>query len=307
MKLGIMILAATVLFMMAGALPFIKAEADPVLVFQSPVFTGLLFLLAGSLFYCCWKRRSMSSRGLVFAIVHLSVILILLGAFLRFLKEEKFNIYVPVGVEQPAVRIDEKNNYVDPGFGFDVFATEFKIDYFEPEEYDLYLIDSTNPDAEPELLKSFRIKGADEFDLGEYGTVNLEDLRDPDGIEGWKAHYRAGDSAVLSLTEPAVRRYYAKLLFSGGEDGLEKEAETEINKPVTHGGWRFYFLSFDRPMKRYIVLTARRDPGRILVISGIWLLIVSITVYCWFMAGDKRKYAAGEKREEKDKVEASAT
>ena len=33
---------------------------------------------------------------------------------------------------------------------------------------------------------------------------------------------------------------------------------------------------------KYIVITARRDPGRYCVIAGIWMIIAGVAILCWF-------------------------
>ena len=46
-------------------------------------------------------------------------------------------------------------------------------------------------------------------------------------------------------------------------------------------------MSHDTQNNEYIVITARRDPGRGCVIAGIWMIIVGVAVLCWFSQSRK--------------------
>ena len=60
-----------------------------------------------------------------------------------------------------------------------------------------------------------------------------------------------------------------------------------VNHPLDFHGWRFYLMSHDTQNNEYIVITARRDPGRGCVIAGIWMIIAGVAVLCWFSQSRK--------------------
>lgn len=53
-----------------------------------------------------------------------------------------------------------------------------------------------------------------------------------------------------------------------------REEKLAVNHPIEIQGWRFYLMSYDSQNRAYVVLTARRDPGRLAVVAGIWMVIV---------------------------------
>jgi hypothetical protein len=72
-----------------------------------------------------------------------------------------------------------------------------------------------------------------------------------------------------------------------GESGVSKRAELRVNHPVAFGGWRFHLVSCDES-GTMAYLSARRDPGRGVVIAGIWAAIAGVAAMCW------RRSALGE-------------
>jgi hypothetical protein len=52
-----------------------------------------------------------------------------------------------------------------------------------------------------------------------------------------------------------------------------REEKLAVNHPIEIKGWRFYLMSYDSQNRTYVVLTARRDPGRLVVVTGIWMVI----------------------------------
>jgi hypothetical protein len=54
-----------------------------------------------------------------------------------------------------------------------------------------------------------------------------------------------------------------------------------VNHPLSIDGWRIYLMSHSQTPRPYVVLLLRRDPGRLLVLAGIWCLILGVAGLCW--------------------------
>jgi hypothetical protein len=76
-------------------------------------------------------------------------------------------------------------------------------------------------------------------------------------------------------------RAFGVNLTVSSDEGPEEVRRLEVNRPVTHRGWRFYLMSYDEPGQRYVVLTARRDPARSVVIGGMWMVMAGTAWLCW--------------------------
>lgn len=222
MMFAMFILAALVLFMLAGTLLF--AGRDPAVVFHSPLFIILAGLLFVSLVWACARRRS-TGRQAAFILTHGAIVLILLGAALGFWFGEKSDLVVPVKPDHIIRNVPGKNLASIPlGFGLGVPA--FRVEYYDKKR----------------MMPSH-------FEA---------DLRIEDG----------------NISEIRVLR---------------------VNHPVSYRGWRIYLMSWENDptagevlTPTGVVLTARRDPGRGLVIAGIWMLMIGVTLTClWKGAADE--------------------
>ena len=83
-----------------------------------------------------------------------------------------------------------------------------------------------------------------------------------------------------SAVPPVPRHYEAELALTDGLGG-ETSRLLSVNHPVAWRGWRMTLQSYDADADRYIVVGARRDPGRALVLAGIGLLMAGIAWMCW--------------------------
>jgi cytochrome c biogenesis protein ResB len=76
------------------------------------------------------------------------------------------------------------------------------------------------------------------------------------------------------------RHFQASLCISR-KDGPDISRELEVNHPVEYGGWRFFLMSYDTESRRYVVLSARHDPGRPVVFAGMAMLMVGSAIMCF--------------------------
>jgi len=228
MKVAVFLLTTLVLFMLAGAIPV--GDGVPVVVFETPVFVILLAALAVSLVVCC-VRRKFSFRRLGFFLAHASVVLILIGAFVRYLKDQVGHLRLPVvGVavgrpgEADGIGVrwarSREGGLIDLGFRTSVKS--FEVLRYSP---DLALRVRKAPAKEgrrPEyvLERKVRIPGDGLLDLGPCGMFRVEQLFH-------RAEVKA-DLAVVERTQGrprgAVRltsKTYGSVLLVEGGSGLE--------------------------------------------------------------------------------------
>ena len=83
---------------------------------------------------------------------------------------------------------------------------------------------------------------------------------------------------------PTPKHFQASLRITA-VDGSTSASELEVNHPAEHAGWRFYLMSYDTDARRYVVLNARKDPGRKIVFTGIAMLMTGISILCWRKTG----------------------
>ncbi|MFH1731993.1 MAG: hypothetical protein ABIF82_10145 [Planctomycetota bacterium] len=278
MRVIIPVMIVIVCFLLAGAVPI--AGGAQAVVFRTPAFIGLMAVLAAALVVCSVRRRP-ALRQIGFWLAHLGAAAILLGGFLGHLRETKAQFRMPVGGEQ-AVRYlgrDEADR-IDLEFGFTVKS--LKVERYDPD-YALYRPEVSMHDGEERteyvFVRVVRLPDAGEIDLGPAGNLDVGQLRSngewvvQSGLKnGWLLEQR-----------PVDKHYEAVLLIYEDEDDDEPdEAMLAVNHPVTHNGWRLYLMDYDdRAGQRGVTLLARRDPGRGIVIAGIWCTLIGVTAMCW--------------------------
>ncbi|HBC85459.1 MAG TPA: hypothetical protein DCZ94_00745 [Lentisphaeria bacterium] len=75
-------------------------------------------------------------------------------------------------------------------------------------------------------------------------------------------------------------RFDAKIQFS--IDGkVSNEQLLMVNHPAYFKGWRFYLMDYDQGSQYHVVLFAKKDPGRMTAIAGIWILLFGAFVLCF--------------------------
>lgn len=278
MRVAIPVMIVTVCFLLAGAVPI--SGGAQVVVFHTPAFIALMAVLAATLVVCSVRRR-LALRQIGFWLAHLGVAAILLGGFLGHLRETKAQFRMPVGGER-AVRYlgrDEANR-IDLEFGFTVKS--LKVERYDPD-YELYRPQVSTHDGEERTEYVFervvRLPDAGEMDLGPAGKLDVDQLR---SNGEWVLQRSLKDGWLLE--QRPVDKYYeaALAVYEDEHDEEPDEATLAVNHPVTCNGWRLYLMDYDdRPEQRTVTLLARRDPGRGIVIAGIWCTLLGVAAMCW--------------------------
>jgi len=159
----------------------------------------------------------MTLRKAGFQLTHLGLVVILVGAFIGFLKAKKSEFALPISATHEIKQIPTANDNSSYDLDFGIAVTNFQVDFYEQSD---------------------------------------------------------------KQSRPTPKHFQASLRINS-LDGSTTSHELEVNHPVEHAGWRFYLMSYDTEARRYVVLSARHDPGRGVVFTGIALLMTGITIMCF--------------------------
>lgn len=282
MRFAIVILCAVLLLLLTAVLPVGKG-LDATAVYTSPVFIFLLAVLSGSSVWCCIKRK-FSLKKVGFYLVHFGVVIILLGAFLGYVAGTKGTLQLSLRPAQFVGRLlTGEGDTV--GFGFEVAAKDFSVKYYPPV-YHLYRElppERMVPGQMPfEKTGEFDTAGKTVLMLDELGEFSVSNLWN-EAQQEWVSRRMVERGAFLNLGSQTPSFFGVTLLIRDG--GPPIELPISINHPAGYKGWRFYLTSYDQAGQRYIVVSARRDPGRAAVVAGIWMLIVGTFVLCFRREG----------------------
>jgi cytochrome c biogenesis protein ResB len=284
MSFSMLVLAALVLLMVAGAVPVEGMEQGA--LFRTPAFVLLLAMLCVSCIVCCIRRaRGTPLRRAGFWLTHLGVVCVLAGGLGRLLWEEREQLIVPV-TPYHTVRAARRADGSVRELPFGVTVERFRVDYYDPDYWLCRPKETTDDgvsrtDYVPE--RAVRLSRNGTYDVGPpVGPIEAKTLKTGDG--DWVAQHVLPDGSILQRATATARRFEADLRVASG-DGPALRTLLAVNAPVSHDGWRFYLMSYDRQAERYVVLTARRDPGRPFALAGIWALIVGVAAICFPKAG----------------------
>ncbi len=277
MRAAVYLMVVLVLFLLAGAIPIGTGGAERV-IFRTPIFVLLLAVLCGLIVHSCFKSK-FSWKRLGFYSSHLGIVLLLAGALIGGIWGRQMQFSIPVSTTKDFWELPvAEGEYVDLGFGISV--TDFTVEYFEPD-YALYrpvrVIKDGIPETDYEFVDRIEMYNQN-FNLGKLGLVPAEDLQTENG--DWEEQYLLPGGEVLVKYPQEAQHYLAVFRIRDQQDKLLYH-DLEVNHPVNYQGWRFYLMSYDHESLGYVVLSARKDPGRLLVIWGIWVVLIGTGLICW--------------------------
>jgi hypothetical protein len=258
-------------FMLAGAIP--SAEGDQTVIFRTPMFIAVAGTLAVLCCWCCVRRRRMWTR-LGFQAAHLGVACIAVGAAVGHFGGTSTDFRALVGMGAYTDRLPTRTGDVIQ-LPFEVSVSDFDVQFYTPD-YTLYREDEAGRRV---VVGTFRPGKDGGLELGPHGTVPAARLRDEHGHLLERIGLEGG--LVLEAGRGTPRHYEATLSFRTLQ-GPERAHELAVNHPVKVQGWFFYLFSYgtDEAGRTYVDLTARRDPGRPVVVAGIWMTIAGIAAIC---------------------------
>jgi len=285
MRFAIYILSVMVIFFLAGAVKV--GDDSQVAIFHTPAFMCLTWLLCTSSLLCC-VRKGLKVKHIGFHLTHVGVVVIALGALIGHRTGIRSQFAAPIHETHLTDRIPLPEG--DPvNLDFQLGVKDFEVERYDPD-YALY-----KPGAPPEddnafhgdyiYVDTYHVAGLESVDLGEAGVIETIMLKTESGA--WLPQLVLDGGWVLQK-QPAVDKWYRATLILKDDESGEQEFDLAVNRPVKFKGWGFYLMSYDREQDRYIVIDARKDPGRNLVISGIYALMIGITALCWQGIGRRK-------------------
>jgi hypothetical protein len=277
MKPAILVLGALIVLLLTAVIP-VPGGFHANAVYYSPVFMLLLLLLSLMSIRCCWYRKfGLKQSG--FYLVHLGVILILAGAFTGYMAGTKGTVQLSLKPQQAVGQLlTAEGAPVD--FGFDMAAENFQVKFYPPM-YQLYRKlppEETVPGQMPYKL-------AGEFSAGENGVCIIKGVGPVSNLwnearQEWTQRKMLPDGSILNLAGQTPSFFGVTLLIEG------QKLPVSINHPASYKGWRFYLMSYDQQNQRSVQLSARRDPGRNIVVAGIWVVIAGTFIFCFRKNGE---------------------
>ncbi|HCE45280.1 MAG TPA: hypothetical protein DET40_17205 [Lentisphaeria bacterium] len=270
MYFTIIIFAAALLFLLAGALPC--PGGDSAVIFRSPVFIALLGIISTLSLYCCWKNI----RNPYFLASHLGAVIILSGAFISFLYGKNTQFNMPVMSAMLVDKIPAPNNgRWELGFSFSV--ADFKADYYKPD-YTFFIPDKSKEGGH-RRHETFSTEKATVLDFGKWGSLPVTSLLD-EKTGKWTDRFDLENGCALLRENPVPKDFEAKIRIVP-KNGSEFMCQLKVNRPVSYNGWRLYLVSFGNDKKPYVQLSAKNDAGRGTVIAGIWVLMAGTFISCF--------------------------
>ncbi len=290
MTIGIISMLIMVLFMVGGGLPLTDGTYVTA-IFSTPTFFLITLFFCICLVISCIKIRK-NVKNIPFILLHLSIVVIFIGAFIGQCFTIKSTFQMPIGQEyvirqvtlpedqsaqrsQMPFRSSPNDGLKELGFGISV--DEFKIDYF-PVDYDLFtMVKKKNQYGFEETDYPF-VKTFSQDDgpivVGEK-TITFDELFNKE-TDSWKTQYKVDDVNMLQVSPLREKYYQANFrIFKDLEQTDYEDVKLAVNHPVEYGGWKFYLMSYDKQARRYLQITARRDPGAVLVVWGFWIMSVA--------------------------------
>jgi len=292
MIVGIFSMFVLVLYTLSGGVPTGKEGLTT--VFYSPAFIISCFVMCASIAYECWIRGR-SWKRVSFLLSHFSIVIICIGCLIGMFTSKKANMMMYIGPDfyYEQVPFEKHDERLDFGIG----ATAFHLEKYPMKTIDLFVLKEIPTPENMQRMghpgrtvkdyvfeKSFDVADGDiKFENGT--VVKLADLK-VEGTDEWVAQYPVEGIGVLQPTAQMDKFYEVdfKIITKGEGEDAEDEIEIvrmEVNKPVSHGGWKFYLLDYDKRDHRYIWISARKDPGAIFVIVGCWLLMIGVSLICF--------------------------
>ena len=250
-------------------------------VFTGPIFIVLAFIFIVDTVFCCF-RQGFAVNKIGFYLSHLGIAAIFIGAILGygFGTKATFNIDVDKNKSYSKVKSVNKNN-ID--FGFSIGVEDFKVDRYDPE-FSLYINKngsqkSSNMD-DYQFIKLIKKNLNGSYSLGEYGVIDISELRDKNSADGFKNELLFDNGAALFKENSKDKHYLAKMIIKDS-NGVNIKKDLEVNKPVKYKGWKFYLMSYDKENSKYIVVEAKYDPGVKYVILGLWMTMIGTIMMCF--------------------------
>lgn len=232
------------------------------------VFTGVFG-------YLCWK--TLHTANLWLAGAHVSLALLLAGAFADFLWEQRIPAVLPADGTTALEQVTTEDGTTIP-LGFKVVINDFRVTHYEATSYSLY----TMADGHPADSRELTVKDG-ELWLGEEHWP-IAALKTAPGMKAPFLLIEGEEPRIILQDAPAVKDYAADCTIHTDHKGRpETRHETlRVNEPLECKGWLLYLTNYTQtPRGTHVQLLVRRAPGRIPALAGIVGIIACIGVWAW--------------------------
>ena len=283
MTVGVALLTVILLFLLAGAIPV--RDGVQAVVFRTPVFIGLLALLCVSLGACVLRYR-FSARQVGFHLVHVGIIVIIAGAAIGFFTGRSAVITLPITGDHTVARVRASDDSFIP-LGFRFAVTDFSVEMYEPD-YALFRPTDTKDNPDYTFVRMIRANTDGVFVVSPSNRVGGIELQIRSNV--WMRQYVLDNGLILQKAPAVPRRFDATLKFSDTASAA-REVPLRVNHPVTHHGWRFYLMSYQEEPELCVELTVRKDPGRRIVIAGMYALMLGTLMLCFTRTRERHAHA----------------
>ena len=267
---GAVVMTAAILLLLAGAFPVPGGQAT--VVFRTPVFLLVAALGAGLLLAACFLRRP-PLRQAAFALVHAGLVLVMAGAVLDWLREQRIeNVRLPVGMGHAIGRLrDAAGAGIDLGFTIEV--RDFSVNLYDPV-YSLFRPDPSAPDGLAFVRKVDPRVPSTLCNLPG-GGLAVDNLQSGGG---WRDDVSLPDGWRLRKQAEVPSSYEADVQTVA--NGVPRSWRLAVNHPVVLNGWQILLVSYGNEPMPVVELTFKRSPGRPLVVAGIWCVIAGVSLLC---------------------------
>ena len=263
LKASVWIMAVIAVFLVVGSILASFGLWDG---YYRSVFFIIFAAVFAAVMIWCLVFYKFSLKRLGFYLCHTGVLLIVVCSFVSWgtTKDTYFNI--PINKDGFYGEIVQNDGSV-LDFGFDISVASFKVEKYDAE-YSLYN-SKTNFTENNILIESVSQSRDGVYDMGEYGQVSADDLKNGKGV--YVSYYVLDGKYTMVKLPEADKSYTAELKI---RDEDVTSVELGVNKPYTYKGWKFYLMGYDTEGMSYVNLYVKNDLGNIPFAMGIWMTII---------------------------------
>ena len=254
-------------------------------------FMGLMGSLGLSSLLCVVLKFN-KRRGIPYIIIHLSIVIVLVGSFLKFQLKETGFVHIQEGMVTNEMLKMVNGRTVDETaeLPFSIRLNKFNVDFYESKpQVSIFEHDKDRPVA---VLK---MDGQTEVKVG---TVNVKLLgfrehpyapmpdhppmlvkmaeMEVDGKRGFVMEgrpVRHKDLAFMYRESSGMAKVYRSDISLLDDQGNELVRKTiVVNDPLVYDGWWLYQSNWDPNNLSYSGIQAVKDPGMLVVFAGLILL-----------------------------------
>lgn len=228
----------------------------------------------------CLVNFRFSWKKIGFYLCHIGILVIIVCAFISWISLKDTSFAIPVNRNAFYGEVMQDDG-TELNFGFDISIASFEVEKYAAD-YRLY--DKSGFDEKNILMETVIQNRKGVYDLGEYGTVSVDDLK-KNGA--YVSSYELKNGMTL-VKLPEVDKSYEAVLQIRDDNGVHTET-LGVNNPHTYQGWKFYLMGYDEEGGSYVNLYVKKDPANIPFAIGIWMVILGTFLEC--LPIEKRKEA----------------